>query len=161
MKKLLLALALVLMPVLPAGAGELALGLGRDDIRRGLFPALSGFLEIRSAPRWRLRDADFGYAAAIEADRDRDIWAGAGVFAALPLGRGLRLVPTAMIGVYRQGDGNDLGQTFPVFRTSIGLDLALGAAWRAGLVLGHKSNAFTGRINPGVESLHLTIGRRF
>jgi hypothetical protein len=145
----------------PAPAQELVIGLGRDDIRDLQSPAPGGFVELRAAPFARAPCGTLGFGVAIEADTDRDLWAGGGLVAALPLSTGFRLVPSVMVGFYREGEGNDLGQDFPVFRLNVELDVALAPGWRAGLALGHKSNAYTGRSNPGVESLYLTINRSF
>lgn len=66
-----------------------------------------------------------------------------------------------MVGIYEEGSGNDLGRSFPIFRSQLEIDKAIGHGWRAGLALGHKSNAGTGDHNPGVESVYLTISRTF
>jgi hypothetical protein len=67
-----------------------------------------------------------------------------------------------MIGGYRSSDnGTELGRTFPMYRTQVEIDRALGSGWRTGLALSHKSNARTDEVNPGVETVHLTISHSF
>lgn len=155
-------LATGLLAAMPAVAEELVIGLGVDEIRnRGEGAAPSGLIEYRSRPFAELAGADIGYGFAAEADTDGDLWGGGGLVAAIPLGSGFRLIGSAMIGVYDEGSGNDLGSNFPMFRSQLEIDRAIGRGWRAGLALSHKSNAGTGDHNPGVETLYLTLSRTF
>ncbi len=155
-------LAMGLLAAAPAVADELVIGLGVDEIRdRGEGAAVSGLIEYRSRPFAELVGVDIGYGFAAEGDADGDLWGGGGLVAAVPLGAGFRLIGSAMVGIYDEGSGNDLGRTFPIFRSQIEIDKALGGGWRAGLAFGHKSNAGLGDYNPGVETVYLTIGRTF
>lgn len=147
----------------PAVADEWVLGLGLDEVRGREARVPTYLLEYRSEPMTGLAGVGFGLGTALEADSDGDVWGGAGAVAYLPLGDGTwRIVGSAMVGGYRQGStGSDLGRGFPVFRSQIEIDRALGAGWRAGLAFSHKSNAGTGALNPGVETVYLTLGKSF
>ena len=157
-----------LLGAAPAAAGELVLGLGADSIR-GLFSddrqdnlAASGLVEYRTGSFTALGRVAFAGGVATEFDTDGDLWGGGGPVAFLPLGDGpWRLAASGMVGGYSRGSGNDLGTSFPIFRSQLELSRALDGDWRAGLAWSHKSNAGTGRINPGVETIYLFAIRTF
>ena len=65
-----------------------------------------------------------------------------------------------MAGAYSRGDGDDLGS--PVeFRSRLGVSRSVGPVWRVGLAFEHKSNGGVAELNPGVETVFVTLGRRF
>jgi hypothetical protein len=103
---------------------------------------------------------DFGLGAAFEIDTDGDLWGGGGFAAALPLGDHFRPSASLMAGGYAVGDGGDEPGSGIEFRTRLGLSRQLRGRWRLGLAVEHKSNAGIGNINPGVETLFVTVGRR-
>jgi lipid A 3-O-deacylase len=158
-RRLAVALAAFLVAA-PAPAAELVLSLGIDDVLRDNKTAGLG-LEYRAAPRWTLGRAALGFGVAGEVDADGDLWGGAGLVLTAPLAGSWRLDASVMPGAYSRGSGNDLGRTVPVFRSQIGASVALSPDWRAGVAFNHKSNAGTASDNPGVETLFLTLGRRF
>jgi hypothetical protein len=155
--------AFLLAPI-AAWAGEIVIGLGADDVTRSASPA--GLIEIRSDPVWEHRGfgrpVTLALAAAGEIDADGDLWTGVGAILGVAVHPRWRLDLGFLPGVYSRGTfGTDLGATAPIFRTSIGVSVAVTPHWRAGAMLSHKSNADTARENPGVETLHLTLARRF
>jgi lipid A 3-O-deacylase len=117
-------------------------------------------LSIQTDPMAALGRVAFGAAGAVEADSDGDAWMGVGPYAMLALAPRWRLSLSVMAGAYARGEGEDLGS--PVeFRTRLGIGRAVGPTWRVGLAAEHKSNAGIGEINPGVETVLVTLGRRF
>jgi lipid A 3-O-deacylase len=65
-----------------------------------------------------------------------------------------------MAGGYAIGDGDDLGSDVQ-FRSRLGIRRPIRPLWRLGLAIEHKSNGGIGDINPGVETLYITLGRAF
>lgn len=144
----------------PSRAGEIVIGLGADDVsRRSAAPSFS--LELRASPfrEWRYANLGLGWAAI--ADTDGDVWTGVGLVLIAPLGDLWRLEGSFMPGVHIRGSGNDLGTSFPLFRSQIGASRTIGPDWRAGFALSHQSNADTALSNPGVETFVLTFTRGF
>jgi lipid A 3-O-deacylase len=145
-----------------AQSGEVVVGLGYDDAfdrRGGGAAALSA--QLVTGPRAAIGPVGFGFGAAIEADTDGDVWAGAGVTAEWPFARDFRLEGSLMAGGYAVGDGGDeLGSALQ-FRSRIGISHAIRAPWRLGVALEHKSNGRTDDFNPGIETVFLTVSRGF
>jgi hypothetical protein len=162
MTRLAAAVAVVLACAGAARAGEVSLGLGYDDVLGSDGGGAGSLgLQVQTDPLAELGAFDFGFGAAIEADTDGDVWGGAGPTVALPLRGGFRIDGSLMAGGYAKGDGgDDLGSGLE-FRTRIGLSRALRGPWRIGLAIEHKSNGGIGDINPGVETLFVTLSRRF
>lgn len=156
-----IAAALVLALASPAlAAPEFVLGLGVDDPFRSGVPAAA--VEFRAEPRWQLGQADLGFGMAGEVDKDGDLWGGAGVVLTAPIAPDWRFEASLMGGGYAEGSGGtDLGTSFPIFRTQLGVSYLLASGWRVGAAINHKSNAGTASDNPGVETLLLTFGRAF
>jgi hypothetical protein len=144
-----------------AQAAEVTLGLGYDDLfgRNGTGAAAFG-VQVQTEPLASLGPVGFGLGAAFDIDTDVDTWAGAGFTAALPL-RGFRVNASLMAGGYAVGDGGDELGSGLEFRTRLGVSRSFRGPWRLGLALEHKSNAGLGDINPGVESLIVTLGRSY
>jgi hypothetical protein len=156
------ALSAALASPQAGAAGEIAIGFGLDDLYWRQSVAPTALAEVRPAPVAAIGPVALGPGAALEADADGDLWAGGGVVGRLPLGDGRwRLTASAMAGAYRRGAGSDLGRSAPIFRSQIEIGRALSPVTRIGLAWSHKSNAYLARPNPGVESLYLTLARRF
>lgn len=148
----------------PLRAGEVVLGLGADDIARSASEAAG--IEVRSDPVWRWSPGGWpvsrGLAAAAETDLDGDLWAALGPLFLIGLTPRWRIEASVMAGVYGRGSsGTELGTTAPIFRSSLGVNLALHPDWRLGGAISHKSNADTANDNAGTETLFLTIARLF
>lgn len=137
------------------------LGVGIDDVLREGDRTAGLALEYRFDPRWSFGRAELGFGVAAETDLDGDLWGGAGLVLVAPVAGPWRLEASVMPGAYARGSGNDLGASVPMFRSQVGASVALSPEWRLGIAFNHKSNASTSGSNPGVETLLLTVGRRF
>lgn len=87
-----------------------------------------------------------------------------GLSVELPAGRHLGFRSSFAPGYYTPGhSGKDLGSALE-FRSGVELAVRLNGGWRVGIEYYHLSNAGLGRINPGQESLVMTlavpVGRR-
>lgn len=156
-------LVAALLAAAPAHAGQLGLSFGYDDVfgRNGSGAAAFG-VQYLTDPLASLGPVGFGLGLAGEVDTEGDVWGGGGVTARLPLGdAGMRIGVSFMVGGYALGDGgDDLGSGLE-FRSRLGLSAPLADPWRVGLAIEHKSNAGLGDINPGVETLYVTLSRDF
>jgi hypothetical protein len=143
-----------------AQAGEVLLGVGRTGIGEGSdVGAIALTMEAHREAFARIGAAELRAGAAIEIDADADLWGGVGLAAMVPLNGDWRVLGSVMPGLYRQGDGLDLGGTFQT-RSAIGIDRRVGPGW-LGLALSHKSNAGTDDDNPGEEALMLRFAAPF
>ena len=155
-----LCAALAMAPASQVAAAEFMLGVGADDGFRSGVPSVA--LEFRAVPRWRPGQADVGLGMAGEVDSDGDVWGGAGVVLTAPITPDWRIEASLMGGGYAQGSGGtDLGASFPIFRTQLGVSYLMASGWRVGAAINHKSNAGTASENPGVETVLVTFGRAF
>jgi hypothetical protein len=153
-----LAIAAALTVAAPARPAELVAGFGADGLRGN--PHFGAGLEARTDPL--LSRGWFGVALGAAFEVDNDFWAGAGPVAYAALGPRWRLEASVMLGSYVEGDGgDDLGADFPIFRSQAGVSYALADGWRIGAAVGHKSNARTSDYNPGIETVFVTVARRF
>lgn len=147
----------------PAGAAQLGLSFGYDDVlgRNGMGAASFG-VQYLGDPLASLGPVGFGLGVAGEVDTDGDLWGGAGVTAGLPVGRaGVLIGVSVMVGGYAVGEGgDDLGSGLE-FRSRLGVSAPVSASWRVGLAIEHKSNAGFGDINPGIETVYVTLARTF
>lgn len=149
-----------LLAAAPAAASEFVLGVGVDDAFRSGSAAVAA--EFRATPRWQLGQADLGLGMAVELDADGDLWGGAGLVLIAPIVPDWRFEASLMGGGYAQGSGGtDLGASFPIFRTQIGVSYLMASGWRVGAAINHKSNAGTASDNPGADTVLLTFGRAF
>jgi hypothetical protein len=155
---------LLLMTAVPAAAAppEIAVSAGQHNILDGGDGGELG-VELRGAP-YRLTFLPpfvpgLIPVAGVMMTSKSLAYGYAGLRADLLLGGRWVLTPGFAAGLYRQGDGADLGG--PVeFRSSIELAYRLGAASCLGLGFYHLSNAGLYSLNPGSESLILswTVG---
>jgi hypothetical protein len=159
--RLAAALALALTSGGAAGATELSFGLGYDDLFGKGSGAATFSLQAASEPLWRLGPIELGLAAAAEADTEGDLWAGAGLTAALPLGGTWRLGASVMPGFYALGDAGDALGSALEFRSRLAVSRAIRPPWRLGLAIEHKSNGGVGEINPGIETIFVVLARPF
>lgn len=147
----------------PVSAAEVGVSFGYDDVfgRHGNGSAALG-VQYLTDPLASLGPVGFGLGLAGEVDGDGDVWGGVGATARLPVGAsGFRIAASVMVGGYAVGDGgDDLGSGLE-FRSRLGVSAPISDTWRAGVAVEHKSNAGLGDINPGVETLFVTLSRRF
>ncbi|HRO11354.1 acyloxyacyl hydrolase [Amaricoccus sp.] len=159
--RLAAVLVLALAAGTPARAADFTLGLGYDDLSGEGSGAATVGLQVTSEPIWQLGAIGFGLGVAGEADTAGDLWAGAGLTAGLPLGDAWRVGGSVMAGFYAFGDGgDDLGSDLE-FRTRLGVSREIRPPWRLGLAIEHKSNGGIGEINPGIETIFVTLTRPF
>lgn len=154
---------MLLAAAAPCAAGELGLSFGYDDVfgRNGTGSASLG-VQYLTVPKAYLGPVGFGFGVAAEVDTDGDFWGGGGVTAGVPLGRsGVAAGVSFMVGGYAVGDGGDELGSGLEFRSRLGISAPIRDPWRVGLAIEHKSNAGLGDINPGVETLYVTLSRRF
>ena len=122
-------------------------GTGWFDCNRRRDQAAELRLEYRSRP---LASGLRAVAAAL-ATTDGSLFLGTGVAFQLRRGR-WDLTPTFVPGLYRRGDGRDLG--YPLeFRSQLELGHRFRGGPRIALAFSHLSNAGLGSRNPGQESL--------
>jgi hypothetical protein len=153
-----LALLLLMMSCAPVAAGELSFGLGRVGLEAGGAPGLA--VDGRGATFARIGRTAAAPAAGIELDADGDAWFGLGAAAIRPLGRAWRLEASFMAGLYARASGQDLGGPL-LFRTTLGAARRIGSESWLGVTLGHKSNGGLGDVNPGENTVRLTVSRAF
>lgn len=104
---------------------------------------------------YRMNEYPFGLRPVVGAmvTTDASAYAYAGIrwdVALMP--NRLFLIPNFAIGLYREGDGKDLGGTFE-FRDGIALEYRMEDQSQIGIELVHYSNASIYDHNPGVEVL--------
>ena len=103
------------------------------------------------------RIGPFGQAVGLSIGDKGEAWIGFGQtyrqsFGSTPFYAELH----AMTGLYRAGDGLDLGGPI-VFRSGIEAGWESRRGWRFGLGFDHRSNAGIYDENPGVETVHLRV----
>lgn len=76
-----------------------------------------------------------------------------------PLGSRWLVGVNSAVGYWEQGDGPDLGSHLE-FRSALDVGYRVRDDLRVGLTLAHLSNASTAAVNPGVETLALSIAWR-
>jgi len=154
-------LALALAGGSAAQAANVAFGLGYDNLfgSNDNDGAATFGLQFESDPGVTLGPVGFGLGVGLEGDTDGDIWAGGGFTALWPFAERWAAHGSLMAGFYAVGDGgDDLGSDIE-FRTRIGVSRSIARPWRLGVAIEHKSNGGIGDINPGVETVFLTLSR--
>jgi hypothetical protein len=138
----------------PARADDpsfLTLGAGAFDFLESDSRAAQVELQYRSD----LKLWVFQPMVGVSATADSTAYVYAGISLDLFFGSRLVVRPSFAPGLYRQGDGKDLGHTVE-FRSSLEVAYRFDDRSRLGLELYHRSNAGLGDRNPGEESLMLT-----
>jgi hypothetical protein len=129
----------------------LLFGTGWFDANRRRDQAAEARLEYRSGTL----TGGLRAVAATHATTDGSLFAGAGLAYGIRIGR-FDLTPSFVPGVYRRGDGRDLG--YPLeFRSQLELGRRLRGGQRIAVAVSHLSNAGLGSSNPGQESLTLNF----
>ncbi len=72
----------------------------------------------------------------------------------------LNITPSFTPGLYRQGDGKDLGHPIE-FKSEVQLSLDLGDTTNLGMSYNHVSNASLGKKNPGANSYLFNFLKKF
>ena len=118
---------------------------GRIEYRfgHGLIDGAGGFEGLKPLVGFMVngKGANFGYAGlAAPFDFAHGAW---------------QFTPAAGFGSYQRGKGIDLGARFE-FHLALGLSYRILPNARVGVAVDHISNAGTGRINPGINSILAT-----
>jgi hypothetical protein len=130
---------------------RLLFGTGWFDANRRRDQAAEVRLEYRSGTLARGLRA----IAATLATTDGSLFAGAGLAYGIRTGR-FDLTPSFVPGIYRHGNGRDLGCPLE-FRSQLELGWRLQGGQRLAVAVSHLSNAGLGSSNPGQESLTLNF----
>lgn len=85
------------------------------------------------------------------------VWVYAGASRGFSLDDRWELRPGFAVSYFDEGDGKDLGGPIE-FRTSLELAYGLDSGWRLGLLVYHLSNAGFYDLNPGANSVVVTVG---
>jgi hypothetical protein len=129
------------------GGPTFVAGTGWFDCNRRRDQAAEVRLEYRSRPLVPGVRA----VVATHATTDGSLFAGTGVAFEVRLGR-WDVTPTFVPGLYRQGNGRDLG--YPLeFRSQLEIGHRLPRGQRVALAVSHLSNTGLGSHNPGQESV--------
>ena len=137
----------------PARADDpafLAVSAGYYDINDN-YDAFEGRLEYRHDRKFWI----FKPFAGVMATSDEAVHGYAGVLVDIYFGRRWVLTPSFAPGLYRDGDGKDLGGTIQ-FRSQLELSYRFDDRSRLGLSVNHISNASIYDSNPGTESVAIT-----
>ena len=155
MKPLMLVAALV-AGAAPVSAQEVILGLGHSAyLAPGSNDSAVLSLDLRSRPLGMLGRATVSGQLVAERHALGDSFVGLGLAARWPVRGGWFVDAAVAPGIYRAASpGNALGADLE-FRLHLAAGRALpgGGAWSVALV--HKSNAGTGRFNPGMHGVLL------
>ena len=146
----------------PAGAIEILLSAGEFDVEEeiGDGPYEAGVVvRLDWIELWRWSRVAVVPAFGAMANEDDSAYGWAGFAIKIPLGARWRLVPTLAAGAYERGDGKNLGGVLE-FRSSLEVAVRPNERTAIGLEFYHLSNAGLHELNPGTNSLVLTIGFR-
>ncbi|HLT79020.1 MAG TPA: acyloxyacyl hydrolase [Ferrovibrio sp.] len=149
------ALLVAALLVIPSAARAddpafLALSAGYYDINDN-YEAAEARIEYRHDKKFWI----FKPFAGVMATTDEAVHGYAGVLVDIYFGRRWVLTPSFAPGLYREGDGKDLGGTIQ-FRSQLELSYRFDNRSRLGLSINHISNASIYDSNPGTESVALT-----
>jgi hypothetical protein len=100
-----------------------------------------------------------GPAIGLIANGDDSRYGYAGIYADFAYGKFV-VTPVLAAGVYRRGNGIDLGGSLE-FRESLEIAYRIADRWRAGVSLAHVSNAGIHEQNPGQQDLFVTCAMGF
>jgi hypothetical protein len=132
--------------------GTVVLGIGYTEPFDTKHAVIGG-VEYRSAsyaPEQFFGVGNVSWIAGAEYDNDDSGYAYAGLLYDWAVTDSISIVPSVAAGLYKQGDGKDLGGAFE-FRDTIEVNYKLTENERIGLMLSHKSNASIFDHNPGTE----------
>lgn len=147
---LLAAMVFTTGPARAEDPAFLAVSAGYYDINDD-YDAFEGRVEYRHDRKFWI----FKPFAGVMATSDEAVHGYAGVLVDIYFGRRWVLTPSFAPGVYRDGDGKDLGGTIQ-FRSQLELSYRFDDRSRLGLSVNHISNASIYDSNPGTESVAIT-----
>jgi lipid A 3-O-deacylase len=156
LRRALLLVATLLLAVGPVAAADrgtdasFLVGTGWFDANRRRNQAAELRVEYRSPSL----TGGLRAVAATLATSDGSLFVGTGFAYEVRLGA-WDVTPTFVPGVYRHGEGRDLG--YPLeFRSQLELGRRLSGGGRVAVAMSHLSNAGLGSSNPGQESLTIS-----
>lgn len=158
MKHIPLVAALAAAHLAPAvlSAQEIVIGAGyaRFSASEGQDAALLS-LDYNLRPFHTYGQFGIGWGGAVGIDTRGDAFLGLGLVMTQGMGENWFLNFSVKPGVYLHGSRNtDLGNSFEI-RTLLGIGYHLDGTNSVALAVSHKSNADTGRNNPGVNTISL------
>ena len=106
---------------------------------------------------WSVTDWwDVGPHAGVLGTTDAALYGYAGILFDFKVTDWFYITPSTAAGLYKKGDGKDLGNTVE-FRSGVDFNYQFENEARLGLGIYHISNAGLGTKNPGVETLQLSV----
>jgi lipid A 3-O-deacylase len=140
------------LPQLEDSAGALMLGAGRWGLKSQDAAATAFDLELRWRP---VRYGVFPLLGVLT--NTQEGWSPRiGLGRQVPMGARWDATVTFAASAYFAGEGKDLGHTLE-FRSALDIGYRVHPALRLGLSVAHFSNAGLADLNPGVETLSLTL----
>ena len=149
--KFVVALLILISPVNSAAADSeppfISLGVGATGVIANRSQGASFNMEYRTDIEfWKLRPFIGGFATS-----DSTLYGYFGFLMDIYFGRRWVLSPNAAVGVYSEGDGQDLGHVIE-FRSGFEYAYRFDDRSRLGIAVHHLSNASIGSDNPGTET---------
>jgi hypothetical protein len=153
---------LMFVGALAAQAGDLIIGVGRDNVDSSDASEATGVqVEYHSAPIRSYDWGDISWMGVIEGDSDSDLYAGAGFSLIWVFSQSWFVEGSLAAGYYDAGsDGLDLGGDFQ-FRTLAGIGYRLNEVSAVSFSIDHLSNAGLESPNPGRNAVFLRYRRSF
>ncbi len=151
-----LVAAIAVLAAMPAGATELdwLAYSGRWGVGKS-----GETTELGLEARRPLGEDGFNLMAGLAGTADEALWVYAGAALAWEVNDNWALRPGFAISVFDEGEGKDLGGAIE-FRSSLELAYRLRTNLGVGLMVYHLSNAGLYDLNPGANSIVLTVGFR-
>lgn len=155
-RNVLSSVAMIATLASPALSQEIILGAGYSDYSTtGAENGVVLSVEYAHSPFWERGNFSAGFAGAIEVVDTGDAFIGGGLNGTFDLQRNWFIQASVMPGAYFESAPlNDLGSTFEI-RSQLAVGKRFNNGKALSLALGHKSNASTADINPGVNVVSL------
>jgi lipid A 3-O-deacylase len=155
-RQILLCTALLAVLAQPATSQQIVLGTGfTDHSGKGAEDGAVLSLEYIHSPFYEKGRFSARLAGTVEIVDTGDTFIGVGVSGLWDLQEKWFIEASVMPGAYSEGMTlNDLGSTFEI-RSQLAIGKRFNNGKALSLALGHKSNASTGRFNPGVNAVML------
>ena len=161
MKFAYVALALAAINT-PVHAGEWVIGIGAPDFSDSSADDSVAIIgEIHGDPFHSFGQIDLSWAGAAVIHDEGDFFVGAGISALWQSNSPWFVEASIMPGYFDASSAStDLGGEFEI-RSLIGVGRQINDNTRVSLAIDHKSNADTGRSNPGVDTISLRLRKSF
>ena len=145
-----------------AAAGDIVVGLGRDNIGSGdIAEATALHVEYHTGPLVSFGWGGVAAMGVVETDDQGDRYAGIGLAGRWDATERWFVEASFAAGHYDRGsEGLDLGGSLE-FRTLLGVGYRLSERTRLSLAIDHLSNAGLDEVNPGRDAVFLRLARTF